>query len=93
MGPSNHVTFTFGVEVSMEEVDGTLRLSLMAAESLHGADRVRLEASMHLDPLHRTCAIATHTPVGRSLAVIFLGYLRREFGEGAVDLVKREDHP
>ena len=84
--PPEHalVTFYFDDVVPIAEVDGTLQLSLMAAESIYGRDRIRLEAQPHLDPEGRRCSIDTATAVGRALAAIFLGYSRREFGETAV---------
>ena len=87
--PREHcqVTFCFDPAVPLDEVDGTLRLSLMATESLHGYDRLRLEPATSIDREHRTCVIHTTTAVGRSLAAIFLGYARREFGEDAVRML------
>jgi hypothetical protein len=75
------VTFCFGDTTPLDEVRGTLDLALLAAESLHGPDRVRLEARTQIDPARLTCAIDASTEVGRTLSALFLGYARREFGE------------
>jgi hypothetical protein len=68
----------------MDEVEGTLHLARLAAESLHGEDRVRLDAKFAIDRAAHTCVIDTTCEVGRTLALIFAGYARREFGDDAV---------
>lgn len=78
------VRFTFTKRVPFTEVAGTLRLACLAAEALHGAERVRLEARYDLDAGARTVAIRVDSEVGKTLAVVFSGYARREFGEDAV---------
>jgi hypothetical protein len=70
----------------MQEVEGTLVLSRLATQSLHGFDRVELEASCHVDHRQRTIEIEASTDVGHTLALIFLGYCRREFGERSFDV-------
>lgn len=84
--PRDHceVTICFDPTVPLDEINGTLQLSLMAVESLHGVDRLRLEPPPHLFHRERTCVIDTSTKVGRTTASIFLGYARREFGNAAV---------
>ena len=77
------VHLDFGSSVSMGEVAGTLELALLAAESLHGADRVQLDAGWSMDPRGRRVVIDTGTRAGRTLALIFMGFIRREFGSGA----------
>jgi hypothetical protein len=85
------VQFTFDRSVSMDEVDGTLRLALLAVESLHGEDRVRLEAKFILERAKRSCSVDASSDVGRTLALIFGGYLRREFGNDAVKMRRSGD--
>jgi hypothetical protein len=79
--------FVFDRHVSIKDMSGTLRLAQLAAESLHGQDRVELEASCSLDRDERCVVIQTVTEVGRTLAAVFLGYARREFGAEAVTVV------
>jgi hypothetical protein len=79
--------FTFDPEVSMQEVEGTLCLARLAAESIHGFGRVMLDASCSLDRKQRCVRIDVSTDVGHTLALVFLGYVRREFGEGSVEIV------
>lgn len=80
------VRFSFNDSISMSEVEATLRLALLAVQSLHGEDRLRLEAHVSLDHGQRLCFVDTTAEVGRTLALIFAGYVRREFGEAAYDM-------
>ncbi len=84
----NHsaVRFAFDSSVPMTEVEATLRLALLAVESLHGEDRVRLDARVSVDRATRACVIHLASEVGRALALVFGGYVRREFGDGAVQI-------
>lgn len=86
------VKFAFQNSVSMPEVEATLRLALLAVQSLHGEDRLRMEAHVNIDHARHTCLIDTAPEVGQTLAVIFAGYVRREFGEEAVR-IEREAQP
>lgn len=80
------VQFRFGSGISMREVKGTLHLARLAAESLHGIERVRLEARYAIDKATRVVEIDRSTEPGRTLAIIFAGYARREFGDEAVQM-------
>jgi hypothetical protein len=82
--PIRGIEMEFDRTVSMAEVAGTLQLARLAAESLHGAGRVELDAAWSLERRSRRVAIDTSTRAGRSLALVFLGYARREFGGDAV---------
>jgi hypothetical protein len=64
----------------MPEVEGTLRLAQLAAESLVGAERLRLEAAVSASEDGRVIVIDQSGKAGRMLALIFAGYARREFG-------------
>ena len=75
--------YEFPPEVPLEEVEASLLLALLATESLHGEVQVRLDASHFLDPDRRACVIDAGTPVGRDINRLFVGFLRREFGEDA----------
>lgn len=74
--------YRFEGAVPMEEVRDSLLLAALAAEGLHGATRVRLEARFALDPEERSVRIAATNGVGRDLARIFTGLLSQQFGEG-----------
>ncbi|HEX8915028.1 MAG TPA: hypothetical protein VF796_21930 [Humisphaera sp.] len=77
-------TFTFASPVSMREVADTLHLARLAAEALHGPERVALGARTRVDGRRRTVTVEAATPAGMELALVFLGYCRREFGPAAV---------
>lgn len=74
------VVFRFGSDVSFCEVQQTLRLSEMAAASLFGPERLRLQCRKVVDPTARTITLDGGTEAGAGLALIFMGYLGREFG-------------
>lgn len=80
------VRFTFADSAPMDEVAGTLQLARIATESLHGEDRMRLEAAFTINRVTRACIIDAACEVGRTLALIFGGYARREFGRDAVSM-------
>ena len=84
------VQFRFGNATPMREVRGTLHLARLAAESLHGVDRMRLEAMYAIDDVAHMVEIDIDSKVGRTLAIVFAGYVRREFGEGAVRMERPE---
>lgn len=75
--------YEFSDDVPIEEVEATLLLSIIAAESLHGSAQVRLDASHFLDTDKGSCVIDAGTPVGRDLNRLFVGFVCREFGEDA----------
>lgn len=86
------VQFKFAGQVAMPEVEATLRLALLACESLHGEDRVQLETEVDCDQAARTCIVDHSTEPGRTLAAIFGGYVRREFGDHAVRISRVSPH-
>src|SRR4051794_8826214 len=80
-------TFLFNRDVPMAQVAGTLLLARLATESLHGFDRVALDAAYTLDRKARKVSIDAYSEVGHTLTLIFQGYARREFGADAVTLI------
>jgi hypothetical protein len=72
--------FILGPLVPLAEAVDTLRLARMAAESLHGRERIDLEASVAVDRVRRVFSFDTSRRPGRTLALVFAGYARREFG-------------
>jgi hypothetical protein len=81
---AEQIQVEFDPAVSMTDAEGTLRLAQLAAESLHGTARVELEACCDADRSARRVSIDTSTDVGRTLALVFLGYARCEFGADAL---------
>jgi hypothetical protein len=87
---ANIYRYKFAPSVAFEEVESSLVLALMATESLHGESQVRLDAGHATDAFTRTCVIEASTAVGRDLNRLFVGFIRREFGEDAFQ-VERVD--
>ncbi len=72
--------YLLGADISMEDVNESLMLAILAMECLHGAARARLELSHKFDPTKRICTIDATTDIGRELNCLFAGLLMREFG-------------
>lgn len=81
------ITFSFRPAVPLPEAEATLHLAVLAVKSLHGLDRVQLELHVRIDRASRKFVIDASTEVGRTLAVIFSGYVRREFGDENVGIL------
>lgn len=75
--------YSFPSTVPLDEVEATLLLAIWGAESLHGESQVRLDATHLLDRDLRTCVIEAGSPVGRDVNRLFVGFVRREFGDEA----------
>jgi hypothetical protein len=80
--PRDQYCYTFDANVPLHDVEITLLLALVAVESLHGETQVRLDAKHDVDADRRACTIDAATPVGRDLNRLFVGFARREYGEG-----------
>ncbi len=86
-----NICFKFSRTVPLAELEGTLLLSRIATEAIHGEERVELEEHPAVDRQAKTVAIDTSSDVGRTLALIFTGYVRREFGTDAVVIERGDD--
>ena len=84
--------YTFVGVVPREDIQASLLLAIWATESLHGEAQVRLDAAHYFDPDRRACVIDAATPVGRDINRLFVGFLRREFGDDCFR-VERISHP
>jgi len=84
--------YVFSPEASIEEVEASLLLAILATESLHGESQVRLDAAHYFDSAKRACVIDAGTLVGRDLNRLFTGFLGREFGPDAFTVERIEDH-
>lgn len=73
----------FQPSVPMAEVRDTLELARLAAASVHGDASVELDVRWSLDQGRRRLLIDAATQAGRTFALIFFGYARREFGGDA----------
>lgn len=85
--------YHFADHVVAEEIEATLLLSLFALESLHGESQVRLDAAHHFDAQRRTCVLDAGTDVGRDFNRVFVGFLRREYGEDAFRVERLREKP
>lgn len=77
----NGYKYVFNEDVPSNEIESTVLLAVMAAESLHGRSRVRLDAAYRFDRERRVCVIDAGSDVGRDIVGIFTGYILHEFGE------------
>jgi len=82
--------YQFGEGVPLRDLEETLVLSVLVAESLHGQSRVRLDAACHLEDAKRACVIDATTDVGRDISRIFTGLAIREFGADAFQVERIE---
>ena len=75
--------YRFADAASMQDVEETLLLSVIATEALHGRSKVNLDARFQLDNRQRTCEVDASNEVGRDIARIFTGLLTSQMGEDA----------
>jgi hypothetical protein len=75
--------YQFRPEVSIEEVEETLMLAVIATESLHGESQARLDIGHAFSAEKRSCVIDASTPVGRDFNRLFIGFVSREFGRSS----------
>jgi hypothetical protein len=91
--PRDLYRYVFTPDVSVEDIQITLLLAILAVESLHGESQVRLDAAHFLNSDKRGCVIDAGTPVGRDLNRLFVGYCCREFGTDAVRVERVAEEP
>lgn len=84
--------FQFSPDVDLEEAQSTLRLTLLAAEGLHGEARVRTEVSFSVEPMRAEICLSGAAPVAETVTRIFTSLLLHEFGRDAF-VVRRESSP
>ena len=81
--------YQFSTAVDMACVRDTLRLSMLATQSVFGHRRVLLEADFDLSADEQSLWIDASTEVGQHLHQVFHGYALSEFGHDAVRLSRR----
>lgn len=84
--------FQFTADVDLAEAENTLRLSLLAAEGLHGEAKVRTEVTYAVDPIRAEIRVSGGTAPAEATAQIYTSLLSREFGREAFT-VRRETEP
>lgn len=77
---TNAYRYTLRANVSIQDVQDSLMLAILAMECLHGSAQTRLELSHQFDRASRTLVIGCATQVGRDLNRLFTGFLHKEFG-------------
>jgi hypothetical protein len=82
--------YSFPSFIPLDEVEATLLLAIWAAESLHGESQVRLDATHLLDRDRRAVVIDAGSPAGRDVNRLFVGFVRREFGDDAFRVERLE---
>jgi hypothetical protein len=82
--------YSFPPPVPLDEVEATLLLAIWGAESLHGESQVRLDATHLLDRDRRAVVIDAGSPAGRDVNRLFVGFVRREFGDDAFRVERLE---
>jgi hypothetical protein len=73
--------YEFKPDTSIEDIEASLLLAILASQSLHGETQVCLDAAHFLDTAKRACIIDAGTEVGRDINRLFAGFIMREFGE------------
>jgi len=91
--PKGIYRYQFREGVPLRDIEETLLLAVLAAESLHGESRVRLDAAYCIEDGKRACVIDAGTDVGRDISKIFTGLVSREFGEDAFQVERIEGAP
>lgn len=84
--------YSFPTTVPFEDVEASLLLAVMAAESLYGQTQVRLDAGHALDSEKRQLVIDAGTPVGRDLNRLFHGFVSRELGDDTFQIERFDKH-
>ena len=80
--------YKFLSRAALEEAEKTLLLATLAAEGLHGDNRVRMDAAYALDQALFTIVVDSSTAVGDDIASIFTAFIAKELGRNKF-LVRR----
>lgn len=67
-------------EITFEEASLTLKMCVLAAKSLHGESQFRLDSPFYLEIDSQSFLIDLESKTGRDLNLLFIGFLRKEFG-------------
>ncbi len=76
--------YTFHQSVAFLDVLATLDEAITNAESIHGTERVRLDARFAEDAARGIVVIDATTEVGQTVNQLFVGLARRTFGDAAI---------
>ena len=73
--------YKFLSKAALEEAEKTLLLATLAAEGLHGENRVRMDAAYVVDQTLFTIVVDAATAVGEDIASIFTAFVAEELGQ------------
>jgi hypothetical protein len=79
----NVYRYEFDAAIDAQEIEATLVLAILGAESLHGETATQLGVAHYFDATTRICVIDATEIVGRDFNSLFAGFMRREFGANA----------
>jgi hypothetical protein len=75
--------FQFKEGVNLRDAEDTLLLSLLAAEGIYGAARVRMDCRYTVEPTLNVIVIGGSKQAGQDVAGIFTAFVTKEFGPAA----------
>lgn len=78
--------YRFEDPVSAGDVEASLVLAILTAETVHSADELREAGAHAFDPETRTLVISATQPAAMTLNQIFGRLMEREFGAEAFDV-------
>ena len=70
---------TFLGKTDMDAVNATLHVAVTAASILYGRDRVEMRDRPQVNYSFNTVTLDSSDEVGRTLALIFVGFVKREY--------------
>lgn len=82
-------SFNFSRGIPHKDVEGTFLLALLAVESLHGKEAVRMDCRFKTDFPQRRCLIGAGSQIGCELARIFAGLATHAFGREEIRIRRR----
>ncbi len=85
--------YEFDDSISFFDVLALLDEAITNAESIHGTERVRLDARFAEDTARGVLVIDATTEVGQTLNQLFVGLARRTFGEAAFAIERCKGDP
>lgn len=80
------IVFQFKANAGWDEVIGTLQLAIIAAEALHGEEAVYIWSKLQRDDNLRLITVDANNEIGQTIATIFSGLSRREFGADCISI-------
>ena len=84
--------YSFPESIPLDHVEESLVMSIIAAESIHGAAEARLAVGHLLDRAGRCCVIDGSTETGCDLNKVFVGLLMKQFGAAGFDVRRVEGY-